>query len=73
MNTLVEQYCDSCAHQIVVILAFRGDIEGAFAWLERAYTQRDHGLHAVLDSVFLNNLSGDPQWRALLSKLGLAD
>jgi hypothetical protein len=44
-----------------------------FAWLERAYTQRDHGLHAVLHSVFLNNLRGDPRWRALLSKLGLAD
>jgi len=55
-----EQYSDSCAYQIVVILAFRGDIEGAFAWLERAYTQRDHGLQAVLHSVFLNNLRGDP-------------
>ena len=60
LNALVEQYSDSCAHQIVVILAFRGDIEGAFAWLERAYTQRDHGLQAVLHSVFLNNLRGDP-------------
>ena len=73
LNALVEQYGDSCAYQIVEILAFRGDIEGAFAWLERAYTQRDHGLHAVLHSVFLNNLRGDPRWRALLSKLGLAD
>jgi adenylate cyclase len=73
LNALVEQYGDSCAYQIVEILAFRGDIEGAFEWLERAYAQRDHGLHAVLHSVFLNNLRGDPRWRVFLSKLGLAD
>jgi tetratricopeptide (TPR) repeat protein len=73
LNALVEKYGDSCAYQIVEIHAFRGDIEGAFAWLERAYAQRDHGLHAVLHSVFLNNLRGDPRWRVFLSKLGLAD
>jgi tetratricopeptide (TPR) repeat protein len=73
LNALVEHYDDSCAYQIAEIHAFRGDIESAFAWLERAYAQRDHGLHAVLHSVLLNNLRGDPRWRVFLSKLGLAD
>ena len=73
MNTLVKQYADTCAYQIVEIQAFRGDSEAAFGWLERAYAQRDHGLHAVLHSVFLNKLRGDPRWRVFLSKLGLAD
>jgi TolB-like protein/class 3 adenylate cyclase len=73
LNTLVEQYADTSAYQIVEIHAFRGDTEAAFGWLERAYAQRDHGLHAVLHSVFLNNLRGDPRWPVFLSKLGLAD
>jgi TolB-like protein/class 3 adenylate cyclase/Tfp pilus assembly protein PilF len=72
LNALIERYSDSCAYQIGEIHAFRGDTESAFAWLERAYAQRDHGLHAVLHSVFLNNLRGDPRWRVLLSKLGLS-
>jgi len=73
LNSLVERYADSCAYQICEIHGYRGDIEAAFGWLERAYTQRDHGLHAVLHNVFLNNLRGDPRWRVFLSKLGLAD
>jgi len=73
LNTLLKQYADSCAYQIAEIHAFRGDIEAAFGWLARAYAQRDHGLHAVLHSVFLNNLRGDSRWRVFLSKLGLAD
>ena len=73
LNALVQQYADTCAFQIAENLAFRDDVEGAFSWLERAYAQRDHGLHAVLHSFFLKGLHADPRWRVFLMKLGLAD
>jgi cytochrome c-type biogenesis protein CcmH/NrfG len=73
LNALVQKYGDSCAFQAAENHAFRGDVEGAFDWLERAYAQRDHGLHAVLHSFFLKPLHADPRWRVFVVKLGLAD
>jgi len=73
LNALVQQYGDTGAFQVAENLAFRDDVEGAFSWLERAYAQRDHGLHAVLHSFFLKGLHADPRWRVFLMKLGLAD
>jgi TolB-like protein len=59
------------AFQIAEILAYQGDVERAFDWLERAREQRDPGLSALLGNPLLRTLHDDPRWAALLSSLDL--
>jgi TolB-like protein/Flp pilus assembly protein TadD len=53
--------------------AYCGDVDQAFEWLERAYTQRNPGLNQVKLQPLLRNLHGDPRWQPFLKKMGLAD
>ena len=57
--------------QTAEIFAWRGDVDQAFLWLERAYEQRDSGLHEILHNPFLANLRDDLRWTAVLQKLRL--
>jgi TolB-like protein/class 3 adenylate cyclase/Flp pilus assembly protein TadD len=53
--------------------AYRGDVDKAFEWLERAYAQRNAGLCQMRCEPFLHNLRGDPRWPSFLKKMGLAE
>jgi TolB-like protein/Tfp pilus assembly protein PilF len=53
--------------------AYRGNVDLAFEWLERAYTQRNPGLTQIKHRPLLSNLHGDPRWQPFLKKMGLAD
>ena len=61
------------ALQIAEAFAYRGDRDQAFAWLERAYAQRDAGMSMVRASPSMRGLHGDPRWRPFVEKVGLAD
>lgn len=68
---LVERYGFNAAYQIAEVEAARGHADAAFAWLERAYAQRDGGIAEIKYDPLLEPLRGDPRYRALLLKLGL--
>ena len=53
--------------------AYRGNVDLAFEWLERAYRQRNAGLSQIKLQPLLRNLHGDPRWPPFLKKMGLAD
>jgi TolB-like protein/tetratricopeptide (TPR) repeat protein len=53
--------------------AYRGNVDQAFEWLERAYMQRNAGLCQLRIQPLLRNLHGDPRWQRFLKKMGLAD
>jgi len=57
--------------QTAEIYAWRGEIDQAFDWLERAHTARDSGLSELLDNPFLASLKEDDRWQVFLDKLGL--
>jgi TolB-like protein len=57
---------------IAEILAYRGEIDQAFAWLDRAYQQRQ-GLKIVNRNPLLKSLHGDPRWKAFLRKMKLPE
>ncbi len=61
------------AVQISEALAARGELDEAFAWLERAYIQRDPGLAEVKLGRLLRPLHRDPRWGAFLRKMGFED
>lgn len=59
------------AYQITEILAFRGDIDEAFEWLQRAYDQKDSGMRELIGNYFLRNLHDDSRWEDMLNLMGL--
>ena len=73
LEQLTEKYAEDSAFQIAEVHGWRGDIDRAFEWLERAYAQRDGGLTELKISARLRPLRGDPRWRELLKKLHLED
>jgi TolB-like protein/Flp pilus assembly protein TadD len=61
------------AYEIAQIYAARGKTDQAFAWLERAYRQRDNSLIDVHLDPLLKNLRDDPRYKAFLRKMNLPE
>ena len=58
-------------YQIAAVYAFRGEIDLAFQWLDRAYNDRDTGILEMKVDPLLKSLRGDSRYAALLQKLNL--
>jgi TolB-like protein/Flp pilus assembly protein TadD len=61
------------AMRVAEVLAFRGDIDKAFEWLERAYEQRDSTLGWLKGNSLLASLVPDPRYKAFLKKMNLPE
>ena len=61
----------SASYQIAQVLAWQGQADRAFEWLERAYEQHDAGLNFLKYDPLLRNLRGDPRYTELLKKMKL--
>jgi len=72
LESLVSAYANSAQFQIAESYAWRGEVDTAFEWLERAYTERDNGLTELLTSRALDSLKNDPRWTAFLERLELS-
>lgn len=70
LQELIDNCADDGALQIAEAFAYVGDADRAFAWLERAYAQRDAGLAQMQSWPLLRNLRGDARWRPFLEKMG---
>ncbi len=68
----IQTFQDVAAYQIAGVYAFRGEVDKAFEWLDRAYAQRDTGMPLLKNDPIFRNLQGDPRWPAFLEKMGLA-
>jgi TolB-like protein len=60
-------------HGIAGIYAFRGESDEAFKWLDRAYEQKDSLLYRIKFATELDNLHGDPRYKAFLKKMNLPE
>ncbi len=60
------------ASEIARVHAYRGEVEQALQWLDRAYEQRDEDLWCVKGDPFFSNLAGEPRFQALLRKMNLS-
>jgi TolB-like protein/Tfp pilus assembly protein PilF len=71
LDLLIRKYGHITAYQIAESYAWRGDKERAFAWLERAFRQRDGGLTLLKTDPFMGNLRDDPRYLTMLKKMNL--
>lgn len=70
---LTRRFAEDAAFQIAEVHAYRGEVDAAFVWLERAYEQRDGGLSEIKGDPLLANLQNDPRYTSFLEKMRLLD
>ena len=69
---LIGDHGNEAASQVAQTCAWRGGIDRAFEWSERAYIQRDPGLsHSAADRSF-RTLREDRRWPPFMKKMGFA-
>jgi adenylate cyclase len=73
LDEAIAKHASDSAYQIAEAHAWRGENDGAFEWLERAYAQGDGGLAEAKIDPLLESLHEDPRYKALLRKLNLAE
>lgn len=68
---LIAKHRQEAPYQIAEVYAFRGQMDRAFEWLERAYTARDSGVTEIKGDPLLKSLERDPRYTAFLQKTRL--
>ena len=67
---LIEKFGDGAAYNIAYVLAFRGDSDRAFEWLEKAVEFKDSGLVDIPVENLFSNIHPDPRWLPFLESIG---
>lgn len=70
LKNLIAKHQTDCAYQIAEVYAYRGEVDQALEWLDRAYKQRDPGIREVTNDPLMKGLLHDPRYAQLLSKMG---
>ena len=71
LRYLIETAGDGSAYQIAEIHARRGEPDEVFAWLDRAWMNRDPGLRRLLTDPFIARYRSDPRFAEFCRKAGL--
>ena len=69
---VMRQYGQQTPCDIAGVLAFRGEADRAFEWLDKAVTYRDPTLAAIDVGPLFANIRSDPRWLPFLRKIGKA-
>ena len=73
LATLTREHASDDAFGIAEAHAYRGEIDEAFRWLDRAYAQKDPQLYIVKGDPLLKNLEQDLRYKAFLRKMKLPE
>lgn len=65
---LIDRYAAGWSYQIAVLLAYRGERDRAFRWLDRAVEYEDPGLSELQPD--FAPLQDDPRWPGFLERIG---
>ena len=68
----IAKYEQDSAYNIAYVLAYRGEVDRAFEWLDKAVAFQDPGLSEVAVQPLFAKLKSDARWPAFLRKLGKA-
>jgi len=71
LDQLIARIGSTAPFGIAEHYAWRGELDRAFEWLERAYAARDDSLEYIKVDASLKSLRGDPRYAVLLKKMNL--
>jgi adenylate cyclase len=60
----------SWSFNIVEVVAYRGEIDRAFEWLDKAVEYNDPGLTGTPTELLFANIRDDPRWIPFLESIG---
>jgi TolB-like protein/Tfp pilus assembly protein PilF len=70
LTALIEQDEQSMAYNIAYVLAYLGETDRAFEWLDKAVMYKDAGLSEISIERLFTNIHGDPRWLPFLESVG---
>ena len=73
LHSLTEKFASNDSYGIAAVHAYRGEIDEAFRWLDRAYRGHAYGMLVLKTDPLLRKLHGDPRFTALLSRMRLTE
>ena len=71
LKTLIDKDAGFAAYQIAEVYALRNDAKETFAWLDRAWSNRDPAFTYLLYDPFILRYRDDPRFAAFCRKVGL--
>ncbi len=70
LGELIEKYEQGAAFNIAYVLAYRGEADRAFEWLDKAVQYNDSGLAFIAVQNLFVNIHDDPRWLPFLESIG---
>ena len=70
LSELIAKLEREAAYNIAYVLAFRGEVDRSFEWLDKAVQNNDPGLMQIAVEPLFANLHTDPRWQPFLTKIG---
>lgn len=70
LTELIAEYGKKYPTSIAHVLAYRGEADRAFIWLDKAVQQKDPGLNSIPISRGFANIHDDPRWLPFLESIG---
>jgi adenylate cyclase len=67
---LIDKYDKILAYDIAYVMAYRGEAERAFEWLDKAVRYKDTGLSFISTQAEFTNIHKDPRWLPFLESIG---
>ena len=67
---LIDKYEQGWAYNIAYALAYRGEADRAFEWLDKAVQYNDPGLSEISVGNSFANIYDDPRWLPFLESIG---
>jgi eukaryotic-like serine/threonine-protein kinase len=71
LRELIARHGDTAAYQVAEVYAYRGEVDKALEWLDRAYQQHDSGLTGLKSDGLFKSLHQNPRYIQLLRKMQL--
>ena len=72
LAALISKYEKDAPYNIAYVFAFRGEVDMAFEWLDKAVEHGDTGLGEIVTENLFDKIHADPRWRPFLRKIGKA-
>ena len=72
LEELIRDWEREGAYNIAYVLAFRGEADRAFEWLDKAVAYNDPGLSEIVVENCFANIHDDPRWLPFLESIGKA-
>ena len=69
---LIEKFEQVAAYNIAYVMAFRGEPDRAFEWLDKAVAYNDPGLTEIANQPLIANIRSDPRWLPFLESIGMS-